>query len=163
MRENHPEGTEAARKVWEQVSDAREALHQLQLAYPNVIDYRITQSEEALRDADRLTRELSEGTTKELDAVRAQIAKDPSHPLNPLHGESNARFLAQIKDVHADEWRTLRAGQQDYETAWDGLAEPMQRHGLRYGELAGHIADMIKGDVLSAEDGTEFRLVRNDK
>jgi hypothetical protein len=35
----------------------------------------------------------------------------------------------------------------------------MQRRGLRYGELAAHIADLENGDVLSAEDGTEYRIL----
>lgn len=37
--------------------------------------------------------------------------------------------------------------------------ESMQRHGLRYSELGGHIADVKAGAVIGSDDGHEWRLV----
>jgi hypothetical protein len=74
---------------------------------------------------------------------------------------SPAGFVAQYR-VKGGEWVTAKTGGQDWETAWDGLADEMQRRGLRYGELGGEhgfIRDVINGEPVTAEDGTEFRLL----
>jgi hypothetical protein len=69
---------------------------------------------------------------------------------------------AQIKDNHEGAgWRTVGASEKSgHDAAWGTLTEDMQRRGLRHGELAAHIADMENGDVLTAEDGTEYRILK---
>lgn len=69
---------------------------------------------------------------------------------------------AQIKDNHEGAgWRTVGTSEKSgHDAAWGTLTDDMQRRGLRYGELAAHIADMENGDVLSAEDGTEYRILK---
>jgi hypothetical protein len=69
---------------------------------------------------------------------------------------------AQIKDRHEGAgWRTVGTSEKSgHDAAWGTLTDDMQRRGLRYGELAAHIADMENGDVLTAEDGTEYRILK---
>jgi hypothetical protein len=68
---------------------------------------------------------------------------------------------AQIKDRHEGAgWRTVGTGDTGHDAAWGGLTNEMQRRGLRYGELAAHIADMENGAELGAEDGTMFRILK---
>jgi hypothetical protein len=71
-------------------------------------------------------------------------------------------FWAQIKDSHEGAgWRTVGTSDKSgHDAAWGALTDDMQRRHLRYGELAAHIADMENGDVLSAEDGTEYRILK---
>jgi hypothetical protein len=70
-------------------------------------------------------------------------------------------YWAQIKDRHEGAgWRTVGTSDESgHEAAWGAMTGDMQRRGLRYGELAAHIADLENGDVLSAEDGTEYRIL----
>jgi hypothetical protein len=69
---------------------------------------------------------------------------------------------AQIKDRHEGAgWRTVGTSDESgHDAAWGVLTDDMQRRDFRYGELAAHIADMENGDVLSADDGTEYRLLK---
>jgi hypothetical protein len=69
---------------------------------------------------------------------------------------------AQIKDRHEGAgWRTVGTSDKSgHDAAWGALTDDMQRRDFRYGELAAHIADMENGDVLSADDGTEYRLLK---
>jgi hypothetical protein len=71
-------------------------------------------------------------------------------------------FWAQIKDNHEGAgWRTVGTSDESgHEAAWGAMTGDMQRRGLRYGELAAHITDLENGDVLSAEDGTEYRILK---
>lgn len=67
---------------------------------------------------------------------------------------------AQIKDRHEGTvWRTVRTADTAHDAAWGTLTNEMQRHGLRYGELAAHITDMEDGHELAADDGTGFRIL----
>lgn len=71
-------------------------------------------------------------------------------------------YAGQIKDRgEGKSWRALGTANEPYE-AGQKLADEMQRHGLRYSEIggeSGHIADMVNGEELSADDGTLFRVV----
>jgi hypothetical protein len=69
---------------------------------------------------------------------------------------------AQIKDRHEGAgWRTVGTSEKSgHDAAWGTLTNDMQHRDFRYGELAAHIADMENGDVLSAEDGTEYRILK---
>jgi hypothetical protein len=70
-------------------------------------------------------------------------------------------FWAQVRDNHEGSgWRTVGTSEQSaHDAAWGSLADEMQRRGLRYSELTDHIADMERGEELSAEDGTQFRIL----
>jgi hypothetical protein len=69
-------------------------------------------------------------------------------------------YWAQIKDRHEGTvWRTVRTADTAHDAAWGTLTNEMQRHGLRYGELAAHITDMEDGHELAADDGTGFRIL----
>lgn len=69
-------------------------------------------------------------------------------------------YTAQIKDRREGApWRTVKTSDTGWNAAWGELTDEMQRRGLRYSELSAHIADMTNGDTLSAEDGTEFRIL----
>lgn len=69
---------------------------------------------------------------------------------------------AQIKERHEGaRWQTVGASHTSgHDAAWGNLTNEMQRKGLRYGELAAHIADMENGEELMAEDGTQFRILK---
>jgi hypothetical protein len=71
-------------------------------------------------------------------------------------------YWAQVKDNHEGAgWRTVGTSEKSgHDAAWGALTDEMQRRGLRYGELAAHIADMENGDELGAEDGTGFRILK---
>jgi hypothetical protein len=71
------------------------------------------------------------------------------------------QHLAQVR-AKSDEapWITLgRSKESGHDAAWGEFTNEMQRKGLRYGELAAHITDMERGEELTAEDGTLFRIV----
>jgi hypothetical protein len=156
MSDNHPATTVDALRLWEKVVLALDAADQLQKEYPSVADYRLTGATASLREALRLTRELADGTTKELDAVRAQIANDPQHPLyNP------EVFTAQVRRGTLP-WKTTGT-KADAKEAAELLGIVMQENGLRYSELYGkhgHFQDLIDGHVLTADNGVSFRVVR---
>uniref|UniRef100_A0AAU3I6N3 Uncharacterized protein n=1 Tax=Streptomyces sp. NBC_01393 TaxID=2903851 RepID=A0AAU3I6N3_9ACTN len=69
---------------------------------------------------------------------------------------------AQIKGNYGGAtWRTVGTSvRSGHDAAWGTQVLDMQRRGLRYSELSGHIADMENGAVLSAEDGTEYRILK---
>jgi hypothetical protein len=76
--------------------------------------------------------------------------------------DSTARqFLAQTRGKHEDSpWITMgRSEESARDAAWGQLTDEMQRKGLRSGELAEHIKDMEKGETLTAEDGSLFRII----
>jgi hypothetical protein len=80
----------------------------------------------------------------------------------PKKGTATSSYTAGQARYSGDlSWRTFGTNSNAYDAGMT-LAEEMQRHGLRYGEIggeSGHIADMINGEVLSADDGTEFRII----
>jgi hypothetical protein len=71
-------------------------------------------------------------------------------------------YAGQVKDRgEGKSWRTLGTAPSGRYAGWL-LAGAMQRRGFHYGEIGGergHIADMVAGEILTAEDGTEFRVV----
>jgi hypothetical protein len=71
-------------------------------------------------------------------------------------------YWAQVKGRHEGAgWYTVGSSEKDgHDAAWGELTNEMQRRGLRYGELAAHIADMENGHELGAEDGTMFRILK---
>lgn len=59
------------------------------------------------------------------------------------------------------EWTTtVGKPQEDALTAAELLWDEMQRHNLSDGELMGHCVDLAAGHVLTVEDGTAFRVIR---
>jgi hypothetical protein len=70
-------------------------------------------------------------------------------------------FWAQVRERHDGAlWRTVSTSEESvHDAAWGPLTNEMQRRGLRYGELAAHIADMENAEELVAEDGTRFRIL----
>jgi hypothetical protein len=75
--------------------------------------------------------------------------------------EKATSYWAQIKDRHEGAaWRTVRTANSAHEASWGALTDDMQHRGLRYGELAGHIDDMANSEVLTAEDGTQYRILK---
>lgn len=52
------------------------------------------------------------------------------------------------------EWTILAADPWAYRNS---ITEAMQRAGLRYSELTGHLEDMRAGHVLTADNGRQFR------
>jgi hypothetical protein len=82
-------------------------------------------------------------------------------------GELNRQARAHVENVTANAF-WIRPAKGDRTRKADrtrvnrqGLFEAMQRHGLRYSELQAHIADVIAGMVVTAEDGTRFEIARD--
>jgi hypothetical protein len=77
------------------------------------------------------------------------------------YADAATSYWAQIKDAHESSlWRTVQTSENGRDAAWGALTNEMETRGLRYSELAGHIDDMLRGEVLTAEDGTGFRILK---
>lgn len=75
--------------------------------------------------------------------------------------QQSSTFAAQTMTPRRGEWITVGTDEDAYRAGWK-MAGEMQDHGLRYGEIGGehgHIADMVAGEVLTAEDGAQFRII----
>lgn len=72
-------------------------------------------------------------------------------------------YAAQIRaprhrgDTSERGWITLVKAESEYAAA-DALWETLHQKGFRLSELTEHCADLAKGHVLAAEDGTEYRV-----
>lgn len=67
-------------------------------------------------------------------------------------------YVAQMRRKGQD-WITVGEGDDtvDLRDVANLLWPQLQKHGFRTGEIALHIDDIVRGDVLTAENGTEFR------
>ncbi|MDG5807887.1 hypothetical protein P9869_35625 [Streptomyces ossamyceticus] len=76
--------------------------------------------------------------------------------------EKPAVYLVQFRPK-GGEWITIVKGDDSVELreVADHLWTVLQRHGFRTGEIASHIDDIVRGDILTAECGAEFRAFKN--
>lgn len=72
-------------------------------------------------------------------------------------------FLAQFRPNREADWITVGTGDETVELreVANLLWTLLQKHGFRTGEIALHIDDIVRGDVLTAENGAEFRALKN--
>ncbi|MFE7447798.1 hypothetical protein ACFU7X_45885 [Streptomyces chartreusis] len=70
-------------------------------------------------------------------------------------------YVAQMRPKGGD-WITVGEGDDsvDLRDVANLLWRQLQKHGFRTGEIALHIDDIVRGDVLTAENGTEFRAFK---
>ncbi|MGN9763106.1 hypothetical protein [Streptomyces sp. SD31] len=72
-------------------------------------------------------------------------------------------YVAQMRRKGGD-WITIGQGDDTVELrdVANLLWSQLQKHGFRTGEIALHIDDIVRGDVLTAENGTEFQAFKVD-
>ena len=75
-----------------------------------------------------------------------------------------ATFIAQSRRNADSNWRHVASG---YATAKEtakaqALNDEMQRAGFRYSELHAHRDDLVAGHVLTADNGTQFRILERE-
>jgi GNAT superfamily N-acetyltransferase len=56
------------------------------------------------------------------------------------------------------EWRSYTREYETAQEAADALRDDMQRHGFRFSELSAHVADLVDGERLTADDWTTFQV-----
>lgn len=95
-------------------------------------------------------------------AVREAMAhyadEQPIWPAEP----TAPRYLAQFRPKGED-WITAATGDETVELreVASSMWRLMETHGFRPAEITLHLDDLVRGDVLTAEDGTEFRAIEN--
>ncbi len=117
-------------------------------------------------EARRIVSEMLPGERAEfanqLDFLRGMLTDRFGNDVGTSTNNDKATsFWAQVKDAReGSSWRTVKTADLVHEASWGPLTDEMQRRGLRYGELADHLADMVNGAELTAEDGTAFRILK---
>jgi hypothetical protein len=72
--------------------------------------------------------------------------------------ESTKTYSAEVRPFGVGVWEETGSG-TDAPTVAHSLDRAMQEHGLRFSELHAHREDLVSGHMLTADDGTEFRIV----
>ncbi|MEV6179926.1 hypothetical protein [Streptomyces sp. NPDC052015] len=110
-----------------------------------------------LADVDELPKGGADTVRRAAASYVAQL------PLWPVKASKPAPvYLAQYRPKGGN-WITVAEGDATTEVrdVANCLWYLLQKHGFRTGEIALHIDDIARGDVLTAEDGVEFRAIRN--
>ncbi len=98
-------------------------------------------------------------------AVRNYEAELATWPAAQAEADDEAEvvggYLAQVRGAECA-WLTVGHG-NDRRTVAGHLWKAMQVAGFRFSELAAHTEDLVKGYVLTSEDGFEFRVVEHDE
>ncbi|MGW3200014.1 hypothetical protein ACWDBD_36715 [Streptomyces sp. NPDC001118] len=91
-------------------------------------------------------------------AVAHYVGEGPTWPVEP----QAPLYLAQYRPKGGD-WITVAEGDDSVELrdVANCLWRLMQKHGFYTSEIALHIDDIVRGDVLTAENGAEFRAFKN--
>ncbi|MFJ2589658.1 hypothetical protein [Streptomyces sp. NPDC087538] len=115
-----------------------------------------------LADADGHPGGAAGVASRAVRAYEAEVATWPAVQVE-ANGESEdaGRFLAQVRGAESD-WLTVGQG-DDRRTVAGHLWKAMQVAGFRFSELAAHTEDLIKGYVLTSDDGFEFRVIEHDE
>ncbi|GAA1561992.1 hypothetical protein GCM10009678_51130 [Actinomadura kijaniata] len=90
-------------------------------------------------------------------AVIAFLAEQPSWPTEESAGGEHYVGQAGM----ADDWVSVECGEDPREVAHEMV--PLMLHAGFYScDMAGHIDDLIKGHILTAETGIAFRIIKSE-
>ncbi|UZI33967.1 hypothetical protein [Streptomyces sp. VB1] len=94
-------------------------------------------------------------------ALRNYEAETGTWPEGPAEVEPTGRFVAQMRQT-GGVWCPVGDG-DDRRTVAGLLWKAMQIAGFHFSELAAHTEDLMKGHVLTSDDGFEIRVIERDK